>query len=193
MGKDPELIVRVNYKQADFLLGLLDAGTGMTPLAAIQLRAKTRHELAMRGVPFEPLTAQEIDKVLFGRVLLISRGISEDGQIFGLTHCGKLVAQILSGDTVHGHVKDDVIDGMKAYAVYDGPAPQAKEPEELKVPITGKYLQGLLQALMGPGHLIRELQATINLPRDMTGDFVNPLREVLEEYNAFVEANTKKG
>jgi hypothetical protein len=145
----------------------------------------------MRGTEFVPMTAHEIDNLLYGRVLLIQRAHTEDGQLWALTACGRLVAMILADDTYPGGYAEKVtIDGTQGYEVYEGTRPK---PEELKIPITAKHLQGLLQALMGPGHLIRELQATMSLPKEMTGEFTNPLREVLEEYNAFVETHTKKG
>lgn len=52
-----------------------------------------------------------------------------------------------------------------------------------KVTVSTDALRQVLQALNGPGHYIRELQVTRNLPGDS-----NPINTLIEEFNAAVEA-----
>lgn len=52
---------------------------------------------------------------------------------------------------------------------------------EILIPVDAKALQRILEALYGPPHMIRELQATVSLPD-------NPIEKVREQYNAFVLA-----
>jgi len=53
--------------------------------------------------------------------------------------------------------------------------------EEILIPVDAKALQRILEALYGPPHLIRELQATVSLPD-------NPIEKIREQYNTFVLA-----
>lgn len=55
-----------------------------------------------------------------------------------------------------------------------------------KITVDAKALQQVLQALIGPPHLIRELQATANKPYLSE----NPIDVLCAEYNAAVAANT---
>ena len=52
----------------------------------------------------------------------------------------------------------------------------------LKITVSAKALYEILQALVGPGHYIREIQATRNLP-----GFENPIDTLIAEYNAQVK------
>ena len=47
-------------------------------------------------------------------------------------------------------------------------------------------LEALLHAVVGPGHLIRELQVTRNLPG-------SPISTLVEQFNAYAEAQQPKG
>lgn len=53
-----------------------------------------------------------------------------------------------------------------------------------KVCVDRAYLFELLRAVNGPGHLIRELQATINFPG-------NAIIELTNEFNAIIAAENK--
>jgi hypothetical protein len=53
-----------------------------------------------------------------------------------------------------------------------------------KVVVDANALRMVIQALVGPGHYIRELQATRGLP----GDDRNPIDQLVEEYNAQLAA-----
>ncbi len=55
--------------------------------------------------------------------------------------------------------------------------------DTLKITVTAKALHQVLGALVGPGHYIRELQATRNLP-----GVENPINTLIGEYNAAIEA-----
>jgi hypothetical protein len=59
------------------------------------------------------------------------------------------------------------------------------------VSVDKKALKKILEALTGPGHLIRELQATRDLPpmRLSEGDelYENPINILLKQYNASCE------
>lgn len=50
-----------------------------------------------------------------------------------------------------------------------------------KIAVTASHLYALLTALNGPGHHIRELQATRNLP-PLGKDYVNPIDALIKEY-----------
>jgi len=54
--------------------------------------------------------------------------------------------------------------------------------DSLKIIVTAKALHQVLGALVGPGHYIRELQATRNLP-----GVENPINTLIDEYNAAIE------
>ncbi len=56
--------------------------------------------------------------------------------------------------------------------------------DNLKVTVTAKALHQVLGALIGPGHYIRELQATRNLP-----GIDNPINTLIDEYNAAIDAS----
>lgn len=58
-----------------------------------------------------------------------------------------------------------------------------------KITISAEPLRQILQALLGPGHHIRELQATRSLH---ALGHPNPIDTLVEEYNAFVEEERKK-
>lgn len=63
------------------------------------------------------------------------------------------------------------------------------------VTVDAKALHSVLVALNGPGHLIRELQATRNL-HAMGDDYANPIETLVEQFNAQVlaqEAKTQEG
>jgi len=57
--------------------------------------------------------------------------------------------------------------------------------EEEKICVTASALRTILQSLVGPEYLIRELQAIRNI-EDLTGK-KNPINILVEEYNAWVE------
>jgi len=48
-----------------------------------------------------------------------------------------------------------------------------------KVTVSADALRQVLEALVGPGYLIRELQAIRGLP-----GYTNPINTLIEEYNA---------
>ena len=48
----------------------------------------------------------------------------------------------------------------------------------LKIPVDADALRQVLNALNGPGHYIRELQATRNLPGS-----TNPINTLIDDYN----------
>jgi len=50
------------------------------------------------------------------------------------------------------------------------------------ITVSAEALRQVLQALIGPPHHIRELQATMSLPGD-----ANPIKTLYEEYNAEVD------
>lgn len=54
------------------------------------------------------------------------------------------------------------------------------EPE--KITVSADALQAVLKALVGPGHLVRELQATRG---PLTGE-LNPINILIDEFNAAV-------
>lgn len=58
-----------------------------------------------------------------------------------------------------------------------------------RVEVDGEALRQVLQALNGPGHHIRELQATRDKPPLFTG---NPIDTLIMEYNVAVEAQGKE-
>lgn len=53
----------------------------------------------------------------------------------------------------------------------------------MKVSVSGEPLRQLLIALTGPGHLIRELQATMGLANAGLADD-HPIKRILDEFNA---------
>jgi hypothetical protein len=53
-----------------------------------------------------------------------------------------------------------------------------------KVTVSADALRQVIDALNGPGHYIRELQVTRNLPGTS-----NPINTLIQEYNAAVEAH----
>ena len=55
----------------------------------------------------------------------------------------------------------------------------------IKIPVDADALHSVLQALIGPSHLIRELQATRDNPPILVG---NPIDTLIREYNAFYDA-----
>jgi len=57
-----------------------------------------------------------------------------------------------------------------------------------KVSVSEKALGEVLGALVGPSHLIREIQATMNIPADFEGIGANPLATLIGEYNTHIEA-----
>lgn len=62
------------------------------------------------------------------------------------------------------------------------------------VTVDAKALLSVLQALLGPPHRIRELQATRSLP-DILSEDMHPINQLIADYNAAVEAHnaeTKK-
>ncbi len=59
-------------------------------------------------------------------------------------------------------------------------APTAPNPTPM-VSVPQDALYQVLRALMGPGHLIRELQATMNLP-PLAGH-ANPINVLVQAYN----------
>ena len=59
--------------------------------------------------------------------------------------------------------------------------------EYIKVPLNTQHVLRLLQALHGPDHLIRELQMLLGSDPIVTQGFVNPIKELTDEYNAYVE------
>jgi hypothetical protein len=62
----------------------------------------------------------------------------------------------------------------------------------MKISVTAEALREVLVALNGPGHLIRELQATRNIG-DLLGK-KNPIDLLLEEFNSEVNRiNTENG
>lgn len=62
----------------------------------------------------------------------------------------------------------------------------------MKISVTAEALREVLVALNGPGHLIRELQATRNID-DLLGK-KNPIDLLLEEFNSEVNRiNTENG
>ena len=63
-------------------------------------------------------------------------------------------------------------------AITDETPEAANEP--LKVEVNAEALRQLLQALVGPGHHIRELQFTRGLPGS-----ANPIDTLVAEYNAW--------
>lgn len=56
----------------------------------------------------------------------------------------------------------------------------------LKVLVDAEALRQVLDALNGPGHYIRELQVTRNLPGNN-----NPINTLVEQYNAFADEHNK--
>ena len=56
-----------------------------------------------------------------------------------------------------------------------------------QVTVNAKALKEVLEALNGPGHYIRELQATRSLPGND-----NPINILIEEYNSAIEAYNAK-
>jgi hypothetical protein len=59
----------------------------------------------------------------------------------------------------------------------------------MKVSVSADALYSVLQALNGPGHLIRELQFTRDAPPIMTG---NPIDTLIRDYNeAVAKASTE--
>lgn len=56
-----------------------------------------------------------------------------------------------------------------------------------KVTVNANALRQVLQALIGPGHLIRELQITRNLPGSE-----NPIDTLVREYNSAVELHNSE-
>ena len=68
---------------------------------------------------------------------------------------------------------------MSEQGVNTGP----KEAHAVKVSVNAEALRRVLQALNGPAHHIRELQAIRNLPGDK-----NPIDRLIEDFNAAAEA-----
>jgi hypothetical protein len=75
------------------------------------------------------------------------------------------------------------------YALDDGGgmAHKALGENRLFIPVDSKALLSVLQALNGPGHLIRELQFTRG---PIVGDD-NPINKLVEEFNAWVTAQNE--
>uniref|UniRef100_A0AAU7PG64 Uncharacterized protein n=1 Tax=Burkholderia phage vB_BgluM-SURPRISE13 TaxID=3159457 RepID=A0AAU7PG64_9VIRU len=64
-------------------------------------------------------------------------------------------------------------------------SPTAVE-ERLKVEVDAEALGDLLRALMGPGHLIRELMVIHSLDEKGLSDKPGPIKLLVDQYNAFV-------
>lgn len=56
------------------------------------------------------------------------------------------------------------------------------------IEVDAEALRAVLAALVGPGHLVRELQVTLNLP-----GFENPIRTLVNQYNAAIQAEKESG
>lgn len=68
------------------------------------------------------------------------------------------------------------------------------DPLADKVIVDREALRAVLSALNGPGHLIRELQATRTLPPMKLGDdsvYENPINKLIEDFNKHVASVTK--
>lgn len=55
------------------------------------------------------------------------------------------------------------------------------------VSVNAKALKQVLQALIGPGHLIREIQMTRHIP-----GHPNPINTLVQEYNAAAEVHNAR-
>lgn len=64
-------------------------------------------------------------------------------------------------------------------------APAVTE-ERLQVSVDAEALGDLLRALMGPGHLIRELMVIHSLDEKGLSDKPGPIKLLVDQYNAFV-------
>lgn len=56
------------------------------------------------------------------------------------------------------------------------------------IEVSAAALEAVLQALTGPSHWIRELQATRRVP-----GYLNPINQLIEQYNSAVTAPLKGG
>jgi hypothetical protein len=63
--------------------------------------------------------------------------------------------------------------------------PQAAPEPVMLVSVNRDALRRVLEALNGPGHLIRELQATRGI--EALSDHVNPINELIRSYNEAVK------
>lgn len=64
-------------------------------------------------------------------------------------------------------------------------APAVKE-ERLMVSVDAEALGDLLRALVGPGHLIRELMVIYSLDEKGLSDKPGPIKLLVDQFNAFV-------
>lgn len=62
--------------------------------------------------------------------------------------------------------------------------------QEPKIEVSANALYSVLNALNGPAHLIRELQATLSLG-DLDAD--NPINVLTNQYNDWANAQKKEG
>lgn len=193
-GKQPWVIL--TYTQVDFLLGLRTAGNGkgiVAQLVALKY-AKQWHDCTERdGAPYLAINAQQIDLMLYDKVQLLQRVHGEDHVSYCLTDAGLKVVRLMTGETLDpddeqgGYcVTIKETGGDWTYQFHLGVNPATLPPEEPKVSLTAKHVQTLLQALVGPDHHIRELQATRSLHKLDPVKYGNPIDFLLDEYNAWI-------
>ena len=58
--------------------------------------------------------------------------------------------------------------------------------DEDTVTVSARPLRELLEALVGPGHFVREMQVTFGLPEELTKR-KNPLAQLIEEFNEQID------
>ena len=90
-----------------------------------------------------------------------------------------------SGKGVYAHYTDMPEEGAECLGMPDNEAIPSTQPHQIAEPASDKIavdkaaLREVLQAINGPGHYIRELQATRNLPIGPK----NPINILTEEFN----------
>lgn len=186
--------------QTGFIAGLglaADFGCFAEQIKILE-QAEGQHALFGSGSPYIAISNAEIVVMMYGRVPLLQRVSTEDGFSYCLTDNGTTVARMLRGENVGvnntrgGYIETDKDAGrIIAYKFYLEGTSAVVEFEEPKVPLTAKHVQTLLEALVGPDHHIRELQATRSLHKLDPVKYSNPIEEILAEYNAWIETQPK--
>lgn len=90
-----------------------------------------------------------------------------------------LAADLLNPEQLGFSVTPEVRD--RARIALGMPAVEANGTEEKTVRVSAEALRQVLVALSGPGHLIRELQATRDIAK--LSDTPNPINTLVDQYN----------
>lgn len=189
--------VKLSLVQMDFIAGLgLAADFGcFAHQSKILEQAEGHHALLASGAPYIAISNDQIEEMMYGSVPLLQRASTENSYKYCLTVAGTTVARMTRGENVGvnntrgGRIETDIDGGMviTAYKFYlEGQNAFVDVVEETKVPLTAKHVQALLEALVGPGYRIRELQATRSLHKLDPVKYANPIEILLDEYNAWI-------